>query len=257
MVARVVGVLDAFLDAERDLRVTEIAARLGCSKSVVHRLVTGLAEAGYLAHHPTTRRYSLGPRAIRIGQAAVGHADIRQRALPYLRELAAETGETTTLSLLKGDQRVYAEQIESSHSVRQAVQIGAIAQLFAGASGKAILAFLPNGRRAVILRQSANAYLSDGSALDSRRLLHELDLVRRRGYATSQSERVQGAASAAAPVFDHRGNVVASISVAGVTVRHGPRELEHFGTSAAAAAERLSAELGWAGHVDDKAAAGA
>jgi DNA-binding IclR family transcriptional regulator len=68
---------------------------------------------------------------------------------------------------------------------------------------------------------------------------------------------VQGAASAAAPVFDHHGNVVASISVAGVTVRHGPRELEQFGKLAAAAAERLSAELGWAGHIADKAAAGA
>jgi IclR family transcriptional regulator, acetate operon repressor len=257
MVARVVGVLDAFVDAERDLGVTEIAARLELSKSVVHRLVTALAEAGYLTHHPTTRRYSLGPRAIRIGQAAVGHTDIRQRALPYLRELAAATGETTTLSLLKGDQRVYAEQIESSHSVRQAVQIGAVAQLFAGASGKAMLAFLPNARRLSILRQAASAHLSDGSALDSHQLARELDLIRRRGYATSQNERVQGAASAAAPVFDHHGNVVASLSVAGVTVRHGRKELEQFGRLAAAAAERLSAELGWGGHVADEAAAGA
>ncbi|HEX8969517.1 MAG TPA: IclR family transcriptional regulator C-terminal domain-containing protein, partial [Chloroflexota bacterium] len=78
-----------------------------------------------------------------------------------------------------------------------------------------------------------------------------------RGYATSQSERVQGAASAAAPVFDHLGNVVACVSVAGVTVRHGPTELEHFGKLAAATAERLSAELGFVGRPQAPVAAGA
>jgi DNA-binding IclR family transcriptional regulator len=58
-------------------------------------------------------------------------------------------------------------------------------------------------------------------------------------------------------VFDYHGNVVASVSVAGVTVRHGRKELEHFGRLAAAAAERLSAELGWTGQVAEKASAGA
>jgi DNA-binding IclR family transcriptional regulator len=257
MVARVVGVLDAFVDANRDLGVTEIAAQLGLSKSVVHRLVTALAEAGYLAHVATTRRYSLGRKAIRMGQVALGQMDVRQRALPHLRELAATTRETTTLSLLKGDQRVYVEQVESAHEVRQAVEIGGIAQLFAGASGKAMLAFLSTARRSSILRQAANAQLSDGSTVDARALARELETVRRRGYATSQNERVVGAVSAAAPVFDHHGNVVGSISVAGVTLRHGRKEQEQFGKLAAATAARLSAELGWSGTLSDPAAASA
>jgi DNA-binding IclR family transcriptional regulator len=255
MVARVVGVLDTFVGTNRDLGVTEIAARLGLSKSVVHRLVSALAEAGYLAHDPTTRRYSLGHKAVRMGQAAVGQLDVRQRALPYLRELASATGETSTLSLLKGDQRVYAEQIESSHPVRQAVQIGATAQLFAGASGKAMLAFLPDARRSAILRRAGKAYLSDGSLIDTRALARELEQIRRRGYATSQGERVQGAASAAAAVFDHHGNVVGCVSVAGVTLRHRRKELEQFGRLAAATAEKLSIELGWPGTLSETAAA--
>jgi IclR family acetate operon transcriptional repressor len=131
--------------------------------------------------------------------------------------------------------------------VRQSVGIGSTAQLYVGASGKAMLAFLSAPRRASVLRLAAGATLANGTRLDSQALAGELELIRRRGFATSEAERVLGAASAAAPVFDHRGGVVGAISVAGVTVRHGQAELEEFGRLARESAERLSVELGRAG----------
>jgi DNA-binding IclR family transcriptional regulator len=127
IVGRVTAVLDAYLEAAGDLGVTELAAQLGLAKSVVHRVVSALADAQYLAHDAVSRRYSLGPRAIRLGLVAVGQMRIRERALPYLRELATQTSETATLSLLVGDHRIYAEQIESAQPVRQSVSIGASA----------------------------------------------------------------------------------------------------------------------------------
>jgi DNA-binding IclR family transcriptional regulator len=165
-----------------------------------------------------------------------------------LRELAAETTETATLSLLVGDHRIYAEQVESAHPVRQSVAIGATATLHLGASGKAMLAFLPPQRVAAILRQAAQStqLRADGTPVDIPALCTELEDIRQRGFATSHSERVLGAASAAAPVHDHHGDVIASVSVAGVTVRHGPDHLLHFGGLAKLCAERLSAELGYA-----------
>jgi DNA-binding IclR family transcriptional regulator len=246
-VGRVTAVLDAFLEANTDLGVTELAGQLGLAKSVVHRLVTALADAEYLAHNGTTRRYSLGPKAVRLGLVAVGQTNIRERALPLLRALADETGETATLSLLVGDHRVYAEQIESAHPVRQSVRIGAPAALYLGASGKAILAFLAPPRRAAILRGAASHDVTtpDGRRLDLQALGRELEQIRRRGYATSVSERVQGATSAAAPVFDHHGEVVASVSVAGVTVRYDAAELNRYGELARTCARDLSADLGW------------
>lgn len=246
-VQRVAAVLDAFLTTGTDVGVTELAGQLGLAKSVVHRLVTALADAEYLSHNAATRRYSLGPKALRLGLVAVGQMSIRQRALPHLRQLAAETGETATLSLLAGDHRVYAEQVESAQAVRQSVQIGQLAQLYLGASGKAILAYLPSSRRAAILQHAVGTRYADGSAVDPHALGCELEAIRQRGYATSQSERVLGAASAAAPVFDHHGDAVASVSVASVTVRHGSADLERFGALAARSAERLSTELGWPG----------
>jgi IclR family transcriptional regulator, acetate operon repressor len=255
-VRRVTAVLDAFIAAGGDLGVTELASQLGLAKSVVHRLVTALTEAEYLSQAAGTRRYALGPKALRLGLVAVGQINIRERSVGYLRALARETGETATLSMLVGDHRVYAEQVESVQPVRQSIQIGSSAPLYLGASGKAILAFLAPAARAAILGAvtSAGANRADGSPIDVDGLGRELEGIRRRGYATSQSERVLGATSAAAPVFDHHGNVVGSISVAGVTVRHGKPELARFGKLATAYANRLSSELGWPGRPADSAA---
>lgn len=248
-VARVTALLDTFVDARTDLGVTEIAARLGLAKSVVHRLLSALTKAGYLSQTANTRRYTLGPRATRLGQVALGQMDIRARARPILRELAAETGETATLSTLTGEERVYAEQVESTQSVRQSVQIGSAAPLYLGASSKAILAFLPERRGDAILSRAAKSgvTLTDGSRLDVKSLRTELATIRRRGFATSQAERIVGAVSSAAPVFDHHGDVIGSVSVASVSVRHGKSDLLKFGDVVRAAADRLSTQLGWPG----------
>lgn len=248
-VVRLIAVLDAFVTGEPDFGVTELAGHLGLAKSVVHRLVTALADADYLAHDPVSRRYRLGPKAIRLGLVALSQAQLPQRARPVLRALAAETGETATMSILDGDLRVYIDQVESSQPIRQTVQLGQHAPLYLGASGKAILAFLPAERRDRIVCDAVRrrATYIGGAPVEEERLLRELHEIRRQGFAVSESERILGAASVAAPVFDHHGQVIGSISVASVTVRHDRADLLRLGPTVRSHAERLSQDLGWLG----------
>jgi DNA-binding IclR family transcriptional regulator len=227
---RVADVLDAFASSSGDLGVTEIARQLHCSKSIVHRILVSLVEAGYVAAEPATHRYRLGAKTLLLARAASAHDDLRLRALPHLQIIRERTGETATLSLLRGGVRVYAERVESRQAVRQTVDVGAEAPLHLGASGKAILAFLPEGPRPAQGR----------AALDA-----ELERVRRRGYAVSRAERIPGAASVAAPIFDHRGVVVGSVSAAGVLARSDTRTTARYGAVVAAEARALSRELGW------------
>ena len=249
---RLIALLDTFLVGPGELGVTDLAKRLGLAKSVVHRLVTALSGAGYLAHNPSTRRYRLGPKTVRLGVVALSQIDVRQRARPSLVALAAETGETATLSVLDDTQRIYVDQVESVQPVRQTVQLGRPAPLFIGASGKAMLAFLPAPRRGPLIDDAIRVGVrqADGSTLDESTLLADLDEIRRRGFAISISERILGAASAAAPILDRHGDVVACISLASVTVRHGRAELLGVGPRVRDYAERISAELGYAVTVD-------
>jgi DNA-binding IclR family transcriptional regulator len=230
---RVIDVLDAFAESGGDLGVTEIARRLRCSKSVVHRILVTLSEAGYVSADPSTRRYRLGAKALLLARAASVHDDLRRRALPHLQTIRERTGETATLSLVRGSVRMYAEQVESRNAVRQTVEVGSEAPLHLGASGKAILAFLAEDARP---REARSASLEA-----------DLDRIRRRGYAVSHAERIPGAASVAAPIFDHRGAVVGSVSAAGVLARSDARTTTRYGAIVVAEARALSRELGWRG----------
>jgi DNA-binding IclR family transcriptional regulator len=244
---RVTDVLGIFLDGRADAGVTEISRTLRCSKSVVHRVLVALVASGFVSTDPISRRYRLGPKALRLGLTALAHTDIPSRALPYLRNVRDRTGETAILSLLRGDVRVYAEQVESREPVRQTIQVGQEAPLHLGASGKAILAFLPATQRTAAFARAKGVKLADGTPLKVPALESDLERVRRRGYAISRGERVVGAASVAAPVFDHSGLVIGSLSAGGVVVRSDPQRISGYGAIVRAEAEALSRELGWAG----------
>ena len=228
---RVAAVLAVFAEGARDVGVTELARRIGCSKSVVHRIVVDLVATGFLVADPLTRRYRLGPLARQLATAATEHRDLRSEAFPYLQRIRERTGETATLSVLRGDARVYIEQLESAHRVRQTVRVGEEAPLHLGASGKAILAFLPEDAWPPAARTAAIAA--------------ELRRIRKRGYASSASERIPGAASVAAPIFDDAGRVIGSISAAGVVTRASARRNALHGAIVRSEARALSQLLGW------------
>lgn len=227
LVRRVTDVLDAFAEAGSDLGVSELARQLRCSKSVVHRILVALVDTGYVASDPVTRRYRLGARALALARAGSAADDLRRRALPHLHAIRERTGETATLSILRGQARVYADQLEGRHAVKQTVEVGAEAPLHLGASGKAILAFMPEAARPPA-----------GRGIEG-----DLERIRKRGYAVSHGERIPGATSVAAPVFDRDG-VVGSISAAGVTARSDARTIARYGAVVAAEARALSRELG-------------
>jgi IclR family acetate operon transcriptional repressor len=246
---RVVDVLAVFLDGREDAGVSELAREMRTSKSVVHRILQGLTEAGFMTADPVSRRYRLGPLMIRLGLVAVRHLDLKTTALPYLRAIHDETHETALLALLRGDRRIYLAQIEGQHMVRSAVGLGQEAPLYVGASGKAMLAFLPPALMDAVLASARGQRLATGAPIRISALEAELEDVRRTRIAVAANELAMGAAAVASPVFDEQGQVIGSLGVASVSVRTDRRTLLRYGTSAKAQADRLSRALGWGGRV--------
>jgi len=227
-----------------DLGVTEIATALGLTKAAVHRILTALRSRELITVDPTTRRYALGHAAIALGRAYLARTDLRAMAAPELRRLVAETGETATLSLRRGDTRLYVDQVVPDQELRMEVTLGIPYPLHAGASSKAFLAFIdPSEVEAYISRHPLDA-LTDKTVTDPARLRKDLAQIRQRGYAASLGERQPGAASIAAPVYDHDGHVVAVVSVAGPAARFRP-DRSGLAEALIAAASRMSAQLGY------------
>lgn len=225
----------------RDLGVTEIATALGLTKAAVHRILTALRNRELITLDPRSRRYALGHAAVTLGRAYLTRADVREMAAPELRYLSARTGETATLSLRRGDTRLYVDQVVPDQELRLEVTVGVPFPLHAGASSKTFLAYHLDG----YLDRGRLEALTEHTVVDPARLLNELAVIRERGYATSHSEREPGAASIAAPVFDHDGHVAAVISVAGPAQRFHPGEDPAVTGQLLAVAARISAQLGF------------
>ncbi|QKW36785.1 IclR family transcriptional regulator [Actinomadura sp. NAK00032] len=247
-VERAADVLVLFAEAgARTLGVTEIAEALGLSKPAVHRILTSLRSRRLVRVDEQTRRYALGLTAMRLGLAYLDHIDVRRLAAPELVGLSRATRETATLSTRAGAERVYVDQVTPDREVIMSVSLGVPFPLHAGASSKAFLAFLPAAHIEEYLAGDHLSRLTDRTVVEPDALRRELAEIRRRGHARSFAERQSGAASVAAPVFDHHGLPAAVVSVCGPVERFRG-EADACAGALLAATGRLSALMG---HVPD------
>ncbi|MEU4670327.1 IclR family transcriptional regulator [Amycolatopsis sp. NPDC023774] len=242
--ARVADVLLLFTGGPRYLGVSAISRELGLAKAVVHRILQSLVSREMLATDPGVAGYRLGPAAVALGASALRRFDARTVATPVLRRLRDDTGETTTLSGLVGDERVYLDQFESPREIKMTVEIGRRFPLHAGSSGKVILAFLPEERQAAVLGRELPALTEKTitAADDLRAVLAE---TAREGVAVSSGERQPGAGSVAAPLFGPDGEIHGSISICGPQYRFTPEAVGRYRALVRDAAEEIRHSWAW------------
>lgn len=241
-VERTANVLLSFKAEEPILGVSEIARRLGLPKSAVHRTLDSLVQMGLVARDRSSLRYRLGPRAKDLGFAALGTPDIRGLATPVLQEIVQQTRETATLSLLSGHDRFYAGQVEGPQDVKMSIEIGRRCPLYAGASGRAILASFSPEQLSAYLKVTPLEPLTNKTTTTRAALEQSLDEVRSHGYAVSLGERDPWAGAVAAPIF--LGDIlVGSISVCGPYNRFTPDKVDGYGGLVKDQANHLSRQL--------------
>lgn len=236
---RVADVIVLLTRARRPLGVTGIARELDLSKAVVHRILRSLASRELARQPAGSSGYVLGPLLTTTTAEASAVRELRSISAGPLSELRDQTGETATLSVLTGHERVYVDQYESPHEVKMVVELDVPLPLHSGASSKAILAFLPDHDVLEALQQ-LRPLRPD---LDVAAYRADLAEVRRRGYATSHNERNTGAASIAAPVFGPDAKVLGSISSSGPMFRYRDEEQEPHALLVLDAARRITVLL--------------
>lgn len=226
----------------RGLTLAECTSTLGYSKATTHRILRTLARQGFL-RSDDRNVYTLGVTNLRLGMDFLEQLDLRREALPLLRELAEQTGETVHLGVLHGSDVVYIEKVESSQAVRMFSRIGHTMPAFSTGIGKAILAFLPEEELQGLLperlpRRTPHTITSKG------KLLRDLAAIRERGYSIDDIENENAIRCVGAPVFDHTGAVCAGISVAGPETRVTAERVPELGALTRTAALEISAQIG-------------
>lgn len=227
LLERTFAVLRLFTVQYPEWTTTEIARECDLPVPTVHRILSALHRHNFVARDETTKRFSLGPAALELGRTARASTDLRSVSLPVLQHLSTVTGETAVLTVLS-DSRARAmclERVESRQPLRLSVEPGRQLPLHAGASQKAILAYLPEAEIERILSAPLEK-LCTATLDDPERLRKEVETIRRKGWASSYEETNVGVWGIAMTLLDEQGNVVAALGLAGPQVRLPRPQLE-------------------------------
>ncbi len=136
---RAAAALDEIAAAPGRLRLVDLGAQLGLAKSTARRLLVGLVEVGFAAVDDQGR-FSLGDRLLGLGSADV--AGLAALFRPTLEQVATTTEETVDLSVLRGGEMLFIDQLESAHRLRAVSAVGMRFPLESTANGKAATALL-------------------------------------------------------------------------------------------------------------------
>jgi len=240
-----VQLMDCFSKGEPYLGIREAARLTGISSSTTGRVFASLKELGLLVQDMETRQYALAGKVLAWAEVYTATLDVRRVALPFIYDLQRFTGETISLYILEGKERVCVERLESEQNVRMVARVGRYLPLHAGSAGKLFLAYMTEDQRKEVLYTEERKAFTPMTITDPDELLTECRLIVEQGYAISHGEWVSDASGVAAPIFNQRGQMIAAMTISGPTQRFTPDKVEKFSQNCLRTGLHISRLLGY------------
>lgn len=245
-VHRAMRLLAALAEAQEDVGVIDLASQLDLPSPTIHRLLNLLRECGMVDWNPKTRKYGTGAEFYRIAaQLLTSNSlmDVIRRELVKLTEI---TGETILFGMYQASSRSMSFEMRSEgvHALQYRINMHQPLSLVWGASGKAILAHLPDEVVAEVLETERAQKSAEGAALPTLEELQvELERFRSMGYGASEGEKLAGARGIAAPVFGPNG-VMGSVCMTSPKERIPINRIAEFGNLVSDKAREISRLVG-------------
>jgi len=208
------------------MSASELSRELDISKSTLSGLLATLERHGLVQRDPLTRRVRLGLGLLELAAAVSTDADVREAARPHLVALSRHSGETAILHLVSGDDVRIAERAEPAAQLKVVAPLGTRLPRFAGSVAKVLLAALEPGEAEAIVRAHELPAYTHRSIVDPGAYLEQVAQTRRRGYARENEEYLVGVSAVSAPVINHEGRTIGTISVACVKTRARERLID-------------------------------
>jgi len=216
------------------LGVSETAEYLAVAPSTAHRLLAALVYRDF-AEQDDDRRYRAGPMLQGADERPSVVLRLRMAAMPHLREVAAETGETASLQMLVGSDVRFLESIEGGQLLRVGSRKGRLLPAHRVSGGLVLLAELTS--------QQVQDRCQHLSAIEMDELLQELAAVRQRGFAINDERAEPGVSAVAVPVMGALGRAVAALALAMPSMRLDPPSIGRSIDAMHEAARRITATI--------------
>lgn len=211
--AKGLKVINVFGESEGPLTLSEVAARAGLTRAAARRFLLTLTELGYA--RLDGRNFSLTPKILSLSGAYLASDTLPDTARPFLKELTDKVHESSSLSVLEGNEIIYVARVHTQRIMSVNIQIGTRFPAWCTSMGRAQLAFLPPEQQQAILDRSVLRKFTPRTIATKAGLLNELQQIREQGYALADQQLELGIISIAVPVFSRTRQVIAAVNVAG------------------------------------------
>jgi DNA-binding IclR family transcriptional regulator len=243
ILSRAIGVLFAFSARRPQRTLDELAAELELSKTSLLRILRTLEGERFLLR--SDDHYRLGPRVLDLGNVFLSTLSVHKVAQPFMSALAQRCGQTVSLGILDGFEVVYIAIEQAQREVGIQGEIGGRHPAHATGLGKVMLADLDAEALDALLDAQELKRLTHRTIVDPALLRERLRQVDKDGFAVDEEERGIGIRCVAAPIRDHRGQVIAAISLAGPIFHMTDDVLPDFQARLIDTARALSEALGY------------
>lgn len=244
-VERALDILEILADADSELALNELAAGAGLNASTCHHLLATLVKRGYAGQTSRTRSYFLGPRITDLSDSRLKQFNLSEMAMPELRRLNDTTLESVHLAVLQGTSLLTLAKLDSKLPIRVGSDDGMKADAaHATATGKAILAWLPEAEIARVIAHGGLKRYTDKTISTISELMEDLRLVRRNGYSLDNEEFQAGVVCVGAAIRDHAGAVIGSVSGSMPRMRADGDHMAKVKASIQDCAARISSRFG-------------
>lgn len=236
-VDRALHILICFID-KHELSLTEISRKVGLNKSTVYRLLSSLEGKGFLQRNEETEKYRLGFRIWELSTNLTREDDPAVLFKPEMERLRDGLGETISLYVRDGHERIRVQAVESNETIRRVAPVGARLPLYVGASSKVLVAYADAQTQREIMEDPAWP-----DSIDRQWYRKQLKDIQDRGYATSLEEREAGTSAVAAPVFSRSGRLISALSVSGPASRFTLQTMKSIAPEVIEGAEKMGKML--------------
>lgn len=244
---KAMDILCLFDPEHSELTAQEVAQKLSIPLSTAYKYLQVFHDRKFLSKNGHTNKFFPGLTMLKLGFVAAEKTSILDIASKYLASLMQRSLETAVLTVADGLHVVCVDIRVSSRAVKFITGKGSTMPLYAGSPGKAVLAFKDPGFIDRLVEATGLVRLNKNTITGIEPLKKELALIRKQGFSESDSEIESEVCSVAAPIFDHRGQAIASIAVAGPAERIFRENKHSLIEMVKECAEGISIELGYGG----------
>jgi IclR family transcriptional regulator, pca regulon regulatory protein len=243
---RGLAILDCFVDGPPQLTLGDLSTRVGMNRVTTFRLLRTLEECGYVRQEPKSKCYELTLKMLDLQEASLGALKYPDTARPYLEQLGETLGESVSMAVLEGARIRYVARAPARSIMGVNLHVGSLLPAHATSMGKILLAARGEPAVRALYASIEMQAFTPQTVVSIESLIKELSTVERSGYATSNEELEKGLRSAAAPIRNPVGQVVAAINASASTARvTKERLLAEFVPAVVDTAATISNRLGF------------